>query len=293
MQPTGHVFMVRPASFGFNEETAGSNPWQHHSTESTLQRSISEHDTLAEALRTAGVRVSVLQDDPSVLRPDAVFPNNWLSFHPDGTVILYPMMAPSRRRERRLDEALALTGVSPSRIVDLTGEEAKGRFLEGTGSLVFDHEERVAWACPSPRTDLGLAREVAALLGYRLESFRAIDARGAGVYHTNVVLALGMRFAIIGIDNVVEEDRDHVLSALSSTGREVIAVDREAISAFAGNVIELRGKVGRLLVCSESAWGALRPHRGRLGVDAVVASPVPTIEHVGGGSVRCTIAEVF
>jgi len=301
-QDAGDVLMIRPAAFGWNPETAGSNRFQRQeSLEPGLasRRATQEFDACAQALLEAGVGVHVFEDRPEPRCPDAVFPNNWVSLHHDGTVVLYPMLAASRRRERRMDLLAALEhrgGFQVSRLVDLSYHELGGRFLEGTGSVVFDHANRIAYACLSPRTDAAVLGELCEELGYAPEPFTATDTAGTPVYHTNVLLALGQRLAIVCAEAIGGGDRDRVLAALGHNGRRIIAISREQMSRFAGNALELRGARGRVvLAMSERAYASLGEEaRNTIGgcVDEVVRVGVPTIEDIGGGSVRCMLAEV-
>jgi hypothetical protein len=263
-----------------------------------------EFDAFAAALAAEGVTVCVVEDSEEPRKPDAVFPNNWVSFHADGTVVLYPMQAASRRAERRaaiIEQVVRDTGFEVRRTLDLTPHEKEGRFLEGTGSLVLDHVSRVAYACRSPRTDEAVAREWAAALGYSLELFDATDAAGAPIYHTNVVMSIGTRTAVVALDNIADGHRARVAERLRASGHDVVGISDAEMAAFAGNVLEVGSwdeHLGdfRILVMSRTARRALAPEKfARLsaGVDAVLAPPVDVIERHGGGSVRCMLAEVF
>jgi hypothetical protein len=296
--------MVRPRHFGFNAETASSNRFQRPGgSEHTAAQAQAEFDAFAAALAGEGVTVSVAQDSDEPRKPDAVFPNNWVSFHPDGTLVLYPMQAANRRAERRqevIDCVVRDTGFQVRRTVDLTHHEKAGRYLEGTGSLVLDHVARVAYACRSPRTDEQVAQEWAREMNYELELFGARDARGTPIYHTNVVMSIGARMAVVALENIDAVDRKRVAARLSAT-HELLLIDDEEMAAFAGNVLELGtwdeylGDM-RILVLSATAQRALPAHKyARLyaSVDAVLAVPIDIIECHGGGSVRCMLAEVF
>jgi hypothetical protein len=298
------VLMVRPRHFGFNAETAVTNRFQEPGgSDHTAAQARDEFDAFAAALAAEGVTVCVAEDTQEPPKPDAVFPNNWVSFHRDGTVVLYPMQAPNRRIERRADIIEAVvrqTGFRVSRTLDLTHHEKSGRFLEGTGSLVLDHVERVAYACRSPRTHEDVAREWAGELGYQLEMFSATDVRGTPIYHTNVVMNVGTRMAVAAIDNIDAADRGRIVNRLGAA-REVLPIDDAEMTAFAGNMLELGtwdeylGDM-RILVMSVTAQRALAARKyARLyaSVDAVLAIPIPVIERHGGGSVRCMLAEVF
>jgi hypothetical protein len=303
-QSTGDVLMIRLLRFAGNVETAVSNRFQHLAAAPDAERiqaqALAEFDGLAAALRRAGVQVHVFGDTPQPHTPDSIFPNNWVSFHADGTVVTYPMMAPSRRLERRMDLLEALSaqhGFRIARRIDLTPHEENEKFLEGTGSLVLDRAHRVAYACVSPRTDLDVLGDFSQQLDYELITFEAFDAEGAPVYHTNVLMCVGSRFATVCLDAIAQHERTGVLEALRSTGHTVIEISLAQMYAFAGNMLELRdGKGQTLIALSASAFEALsaeqRATLSRLG-GPLVAAPIPTIERLGGGSVRCMLAEIF
>ena len=303
-QSADAVLMVRPASFGWNPQTGVSNHFQPSQPPAMAgdpgTRAIAEFDGLAAALAQAGVEVHALADLPEPARPDAVFPNNWVSLHADGTVVLYPMLAPNRRGERRLEllQELEQRGTFVvTRLLDLTHHELQGRFLEGTGSVVFDHASRVAYACLSPRTDAAVLGELCDELGYQSVAFHAAGPDGTPVYHTNVVLAIGSRCAVVCAEAVVETERGTLLERLAAGGRRVEMIGVAQMTSFAGNVLELRTRTGEsVLAMSERAFASLAPaSRERLAdcVDRIVTAPVATIEDLGGGSVRCMLAEVF
>jgi hypothetical protein len=308
VQTTDRILMVRPAAFGFNAQTAQSNPFQQAHTPQTAARdhaaALAEFDESVRHLRAEGVQVCVAADVAPPERPDAIFPNNWVSFHRDGTLVLYPMQAPVRRLERRLEiveQACAELGFRIGRRVDLTAHESAGRFLEGTGSLVLDHVARVAYACISPRTDRGLVDEWCRQLQFEPVVFDATDAAGRPWYHTNVMLSIGSGFVVIAADSIDAAQRGAVLGRLRASGRAIVEIDRGAAQAFAGNVLELGAwdeAVGdsRVLVLSAAAragLGAAAYARLAATVDSVVCVPIPTIERLGGGSARCMMAEVF
>ncbi len=301
------VFLVRPAAFGFNAETAASNRLQRHDALSPAQarkHALEEFDAMVAALRSEGVNTCVVDDTPEPVKPDAVFPNNWVSWHADGTVVLYPMQAANRRPERRreiLDQVAAASGYRIVRTLDLTAHEREGRYLEGTGSLVLDHVGRIAYACRSPRTDERVLAQWCEAMGYAAEIFDACDREGVPFYHTNVVMGIGRAFAAIGADCVAERDRERVLARLAASGRELVGLTQEEIGAFAGNLLELSTWDEALgdstvLVLSATARAQLAPESyARLAActDSVLPVPVPTIERLGGGSVRCMLGEVF
>ncbi|MGH8209381.1 MAG: citrulline utilization hydrolase CtlX [Steroidobacteraceae bacterium] len=318
-QCAGAVLMIRPAAFDYNPETALTNKMQQPAdaeasgtaavvgagSASTAQaRAWAEFDGLVRALESEGVTVCSVADTHEPPKPDAVFPNNWVSFHQDGTVVLYPMQAATRRRERRREVVATVVSeleFKTSRLLDLTHHEAEGRFLEGTGSLILDHIERVAYASLSPRTHPAVIQEWAREMGYEPLVFAACDRAGVPLYHTNVLMCVGARMAVIGTAAVAPEDRGRLLDRLRASGREVVEIDHDEIERFAGNMLELATwdeALGdsRVLVMSQTARQGLRPENfARLSActDAVLAVPVPMIEKCGGGSVRCMLAEVF
>jgi hypothetical protein len=306
-QCAGAVLMVRPAAFGFNPETAATNHLQKRGAQNEAHvhaRACEEFAMLVRALQSEGIAVCVLEDTISPAKPDAVFPNNWVSFHEDGTVVLYPMLSPARRAERRpelLAAALKELGFSVRRMLDLSHHESAGRFLEGTGSLVLDHVNRVAYAALSERTDAQVVEEWASEMGYEAVLFETRGASGAPLYHTNVLLVIGARAVIVGSQSIVPADRARVLEHLAKSGREIIELKPTEIEHFAGNMLELATwdeALGdsHVLVMSAQARTALSPETlARLNActDATLAVPVPTIEQLGGGGVRCMLAEVF
>jgi hypothetical protein len=299
------VLMIRPAAFDYNPETALTNKMQRpDSSRDSAARARSELDGLVRALQSEGISVCTVADTAEPPKPDAVFPNNWVSFHEDGTVVLYPMQAETRRRERRrevVDAVVSELGFKVSRVLDLTHHEAEGRFLEGTGSLVLDHIERVVYASISPRTHPKVLEEWSREMGYEPCLFSAFDRAGVPLYHTNVLMCVGARVAVIGTEAVPPADRGGLLERLRASGREVVEIGHDEIEQFAGNMLELATwdeALGdsRVLVMSEAARLGLSPDNfARLSActDTVLAVPVPTIERLGGGSVRCMLAEVF
>jgi hypothetical protein len=301
-QTTSHILMVRPESFGFNPQAALSNHFQSPipglSEEDIRQRAIAEFEGLAQTLRSEGVTVNIVHDSPEPKKPDAVFPNNWGSYHADGTVVLYPMCSPNRRWERRRSILDMLEqGYRIEQEIDLAHYEADGKFLEGTGSMIFDRPNRLCYACLSERTDEALLREWCAKMGYEPVVFHALDGHGKAIYHTNVMMGLGTHFAVVCLESVPHEaERAALLAKLQATGKEVVDISLEQVGEFAGNVIELEDARGeRLLVMSSRAYAAFTPgQRAAIERSArMVHAPIPTIEQAGGGSARCMIAEVF
>jgi hypothetical protein len=305
------VLMIRPAAFAFNPDTARTNTFQQATALSgpdaageVARAARAEFERLARALAGEGVSVAAVDDTAEPAKPDAIFPNNWLSFHADGTLVLYPMESPSRRPERRqevIEQVTRQLGFKVTRRLDLTHFEAEGMFLEGTGSLVLDHTQRVAYACASPRTHPHLVAEWARQMRYEPLVFNAANPAGVPLYHTNVLLFIGARAAVVGSEAIAAADRRRVLERLRASGREVIEIGQGQIAQFAANLLELGTwdeALGdsRVLVMSEAARRALGVEVfARLSgcTDTVLAVPVPTVERLGGGSVRCMLAEVF
>jgi hypothetical protein len=301
-QSAGAVLMVRPARFGCNPQTAPSNAFQAKpgvAGENDLQSvALREFHGLAAALERAGVEVFIAPDSEQPPKPDAIFPNNWVSFHHDGTVALYPMLAPNRRWERRdeiLEQVVRAGKFHVSRTVDLTHRESESKYLEGTGSVVLDRIHRVAYACTSPRTDLDVLGEFAQQLDYELMSFDAVDAGGAAVYHTNVLMAIGSGFAVVCSESIVNAaHRTAVLSKLHSTGHSIVEITLAQMARFAANVLELAVPNGKLIALSRTALDCLTPAQRRAleSRATLIPAEIPTIERIGGGGVRCMLAEI-
>jgi hypothetical protein len=294
-QASGTVLMVRPAGFGFHAEAAQSNAFA--SSAGDPASALREFDGLAEALDRAGVEVLVLDDSADPAKPDAVFPNNWVSFHPDGTIVTYPMATAARRLERNVDGLLALLSSNEfdvRQVIDLAFHEQNGHFLEGTGSLVLDRPARRAYACLSPRTDAAVIADFDDRLDFSTLLFDARDRSGKPIYHTNVLLSLGTRFAILCPDVVAPEYREVLTGEIETGGRTLVEVDYDQMRRFACNAIELRGSGGPVIALSSVARASFRPDQLRLleSFGALVEADIPTIETIGGGSVRCMIADV-
>lgn len=296
------VMMIRPARFQSNPETAQSNRFQGKSAVSAAEQhaaALEEFERLRNALDRGGIRVAAFDDTPEPHTPDAIFPNNWVSFHADGTVVLYPMEASNRRTERRRDlvEALASEhGFLVRDIVDLSHHERDGHYLEGTGSMVLDRVNRVAYACLSSRTHLDALGEFAQRLDYDVMAFDAVDQDGAAIYHTNVLMNIGEKIAVI-CDAAVRRDdqRNAVMESLAKSGREVMTLTFAQLQSFAGNMLELKSSNGnRLVAMSEQARRSLTD-RQLATFEAngdLLSVPIGTIESSAGGSVRCMLAEI-
>ncbi len=296
------VLMIRPIRFESNPMTSESNLFQARSTatpDEQQQAAAREFEGLVDSLRAAGVNVVAIDDTSEPHTPDSVFPNNWVSFHADGRVVLYPMEAPNRRTERRadiIDSMAAEHGFHVTEILDLSKHEDAGHYLEGTGSMVLDRPNRVAYACLSSRTQLDPLGDFAQQMDYDVVSFNAVDREGVPIYHTNVLMNVGEAMAVICDEAIVSEDqRKAVLARLRDTGHEVLSLSYDQLDAFAGNMLELRNKAGeRVVAMSTQAWESLDSNqRKTLRLNGkVVHSPIENIESSAGGSVRCMLAEV-
>jgi hypothetical protein len=298
------VLMIRPAAFGRNEVTRPTNPFQsttpYGDPEKTAAVALKEFDVCVATLKRHGVSVQVYEGRTTTSLPDEVFPNNWISTHPDGMAVLYPMMAWNRRQERRRDILEQLQqqaeGFRIDRLIDLSHLEKKNVFLEGTGSLQFDHGSRLAYACLSPRTHTAALRVFGRETDYGIITFNAKDTNGQAIYHTNVMLSLGEEFAVVCLDSIeAVDERLRLLTRLERSGREIIEIRAEQLRSFCGNLIQLRGRDKRIIVLSRQAFAgfddrqldALRRHGKLVTVD------IKTIETNGGGSARCMLAELF
>jgi len=303
-QITDTIFMIRPSNFGFNAETAENNSFQSkegaEETEKIKQLAIEEFDAMVEKLKLNGIEVIVFEDTDTPTKPDAVFPNNWISFHDNKHIVTYPMFAKTRRHERRDDIVDTLTEKYKyeRRITfDFYEDEKEPVFLEGTGSLILDRVNKICYACVSPRTHVFLIEKFCLLLGYTKEVFFARDDKGEEIYHTNVMMALGEDFAVICLDSITDADeRQSVVNRLEATGKKIFDITMDQMNSFAGNMLQLSSKDGEAnLVLSETAYNSLETEQKKElhGLSKLLVIPIPTIEKYGGGSVRCMIAEVF
>jgi hypothetical protein len=301
-QCTGTVLMVRPTSFYSNPETQPTNSFQNALAAApidTLAAAQREFDGAAEALSVAGIEVAVADADPAAETPDALYPNNWFSTHADGSVVLYPMSTPNRRRERRPELLLALAerhGWRISRVADLAPLELEDLIVEGTGSLVLDREARIAYAALSPRTTNQAVEIACRELGYGAVAFRALDPAGSAIYHTNVMMSVGPTLAVLA-STLVQPGPDlrRVFDALEHTGKTLLDISAVQVAEFAGNVLFLEAAGGPRLALSRRAWKSFtRAQRQLIEQHAQpVLCAVETIEHVGGGGIRCMLAEIF
>lgn len=295
------VLMVRPSYFRYNIETASNNKFQKKSEEeieSIQEKAVQEFNSMVSALEANNINVIVEESDPIHQCPDAVFPNNWISLHEDGTLITYPMFAPARRKERnaeiitRLQERFHYT-----KHIALENFESKNIFLEGTGSMVFDRENKLVFACRSPRTDESILQEFCKATSFRPIVFDSFDSNGDAIYHTNVMMAMGHDFAVICLSLIRDdEQRYDVISNLENAGKEILDITFEQMNQFAGNMLELKNTNDEyVFVMSNAAYQSLTKNqldflRSRT---KILPVSIPTIETIGGGSARCMMAEVM
>lgn len=301
MQITDTILMVRPAAFSFNTETAANNFFQQHSYESSevlQQKALVEFDAMVEVLQNNDINVLVIEDTPEPVKPDAIFPNNWFSTNRDGIVSVFPMHAPSRRLEKRDDiiQSLANNFIVKD-VHDWSEFEAEAQYLEGTGSMVMDHQHKIVYACSSPRTHITLVEKFAAANGYRAMTFTARDLEGREIYHTNVMMCIGEGFAVLCPKAITDHDeRVAVAQLLEVTGHENIYITHEQMNVFAGNMLHLKNKKGeKIIVLSQTAFDSLEEEKKErlANYGALLPFQIPTIEQVEGGSVRCMMAEIF
>lgn len=290
--------MVEPIGFRSNPETLADNAFQRPPGEESPQAieiaAREEFARLREALESRGIEVEWRSARGNREAPDAVFPNNWFSTHAAGRLVLYPMRSPTRRLERREEIIEELRARYPE-VIDLTAQESEDRFLEGTGSLVIDERGGIVYASESPRTDRRLVEEWAQQFDLDPFIFRATDAEGRAIYHTNVVMSVGSDWAVVCVEAVDPLDRSELLATLAETGHDTIDISLEQMQAFCGNVLELENDRGeKLVVMSDRAFHAFSDEqRAALSAHAeLVHADLTTIETHGGGSARCMLAEL-
>ena len=299
MRSVATLLMVRPTGFRYNEQTAPDNHFQRQSAEKGIREyALEEFDGMVATLKEHDIPVLVAEDSPEHVGPDSIFPNNWFSTHSDGTLVLYPMFAPNRRKER--DPAiitLVMQAAGTRRILDLSDWEDKGKFLESTGSMVLDRKARVAYACRSPRTSEAVLDDFCPKRGYRPVLFDAVDRDGNPIYHTNVILSLGEDFALLCEDVVISPpELTELESGLLAGGRKIVRISYDQMRDFACNCLEVRNSDGdRFVVMSDTAKNALTAEQQAVISEGAAILPVhiPHIEEVGGGSARCMMAEVI
>lgn len=299
MQTTSKLLMVRPARFAFNEETAQNNYFQQASVgESVSENALEEFDSFVRLLRSNDVDLTVVQDSPEPWTPDSIFPNNWFSSHLTGELVLYPMFAENRRKERKRDVLeLLRRKMNHRKVVDLTHWEEEKEFLEGTGSMIFDRDRRVAYCCRSPRTSEKVLAEFCSRMNYDALLFDAVDAQGDAIYHTNVMLEVGTQVAVICLEAIRNEgERQMVVSRLTAAGKIIVEITLDQVTHFAGNMLEIKSRSGQpLMVMSASARRALTPEQEKTisTFNRILSTELRTIEVNGGGSARCMLAEIF
>ncbi|ALI98137.1 citrulline utilization hydrolase CtlX [Rufibacter tibetensis] len=298
------VLLVRPAKFGSNSQTAATNTFQQEvpagTEDKVQQKALDEFNQFLLKLWAARIDAVVLDDVEDPATPDAVFPNNWISFHEGGKVVLYPMLSPTRRLERRPELLTQLQeehGFSFTEVIDLTHFENEGKFLEGTGSLVLDRQHRIAFACLSERTHQEPLEAFCEKMDYRPVVFHAFDADGLPIYHTNVLLTVGADFALVCLEAIPdEEEQGFLLEALVDSGKEILDISLAQVKKMAGNMLQVRNKAGEpVLVMSEKGYKALRKDQFEYlnTRTKMVRSDLRTIEAHGGGSARCMLAEIY
>ncbi|MFZ1515172.1 MAG: arginine deiminase-related protein [Saprospiraceae bacterium] len=300
-QISNTILMIRPAHFGYNQETATSNKFQKKQEKQDQKdiklKACEEFDQMVAALKLEGVNVLVFEDSDEVVKPDAVFPNNWISMHEDGTLITYPMFAPVRRKERseNIIESL-IRDFDVKKRLSLELFESKDQFLEGTGSIIFDHEHKLAYACQSVRTSMEVLQKLCLIINYRPVLFNAYDAGGFPIYHTNVLMALGKDFVVICMDAVEQGSRIRLKDQFEKTGKDVVDISFSQMESFAGNMLQVeKADHNPLLVMSKSAYDSLNAKQltALESKTDILQVAIPTIELIGGGSARCMMAEVF
>lgn len=303
MQTTDTLLMIEPVAFGFNAQTAENNYFQTNAQDHQTQaRALAEFRGFVARLEAKDIRVIVVPDTPNPHTPDSIFPNNWVSFNQDGSVFLYPMFAPNRRDERRPEvlEAVRRAGHRIEKVEDLSATEAEGRFMEGTGSIIFDHNEKIAYGSVSLRLDEALFREFCKKIGYRAVVFHSYQSVGEArlpIYHTNVMMCVAEKFVVICLDTIDDaEERKAVAEIIRSSGKEIIEITEAQMQQFAGNMLAVRNIHGQpFLVMSDTAFNSLTEDQlKRIGqYTEIIHANLSTIEQNGGGSARCMLAEVF
>lgn len=298
--------MIRPALFGYNEETAENNFFQQKPDQNEKgqnlnlisEKALEEFDAFVKLLRGNDVDVTVVQDTPEPWTPDSIFPNNWFSSHFTGELVLYPMYAENRRLERKPHIIKTLNKITNHRkVIDLTAWESKNEFLEGTGSMVLDRRKRIAYCCRSARTSEKVLSDFCSRMNYNPIVFDALDKDGNPIYHTNVIMEIGMQIAVICLESIRDEkERRRVVSSLSSSGKIIVDITLDQVKQFAGNMQEVRSRNGNpLMIMSSSAYNSLTFQQENTisTYNKIVISDLKTIEKYGGGSARCMMAEIF
>ncbi len=303
MQTANTVLMVEPIAFGYNSQTAQNNYFQVEQKEADIQeKALQEFNNFVEKLRAKGIQVITVKDTLEPHSPDSIFPNNWVSFHEDGTVALYPMFAPNRRVERREDilDTIRNEGFKINKVEDLSSYEKDDLFLEGTGSMIFDHDYKIAYGSVSLRLDEQLFRNFCDKLGYTpivFHSFHNVGNQRLPIYHTNVMMCVAEQFVVICLDCIDNElEREKVQEVIKSTEKEVIEISEEQLHQFAGNMLQVQNEEGtQFLVMSQTANQSLTQEQIQRieSYCEIIYADLNTIEVNGGGSARCMLAEIF
>jgi hypothetical protein len=300
MQNTSHLLMIRPARFAYNAETAVNNVFQVASADvfDVQSKALAEFDAFVEKLLANGIDVTVVQDTPEPHTPDSIFPNNWVSFHGDGTICLYPMFAPNRRLERKQQVLDAIKEKFWSNhTLDFSVYESNSLYLEGTGSMVLDRVNKMAYACLSQRTNKIVLREFSKSMNYTPITFTAEDEKGNLIYHTNVMMCVADKYVVICLASITADfERAYLIKALESSGKQIIDISFAQLNHFAGNMLQVKNNEGTLfLVMSTQAYNSLTQKQiaTLASFNTIIHSDITTIETNGGGSARCMMAEVF
>lgn len=290
--------MIRPLHFAYNAETAVNNSFQVKGDQENLTvKAVKEFDAFVSALQQEGIDVTVVEDSPDPHTPDAIFPNNWISFHESGIYCLYPMFAPNRRKERKTEViSIIQKKFHYHQLIDLTAYESENLFLEGTGSMVLDREERLAYACLSPRTNQGVLEDFCKKLNYRPIVFHSTNDTGQAIYHTNVMMCIADRFVVICMDSIPDPiEKKYVEETVLLSGKEIVRISSNQMNHFAGNMLQLENnRKEKILVMSDAAWNSLIPEQKETltKYNRILHASLQHIETNGGGSARCMIAEI-
>jgi hypothetical protein len=293
------ILMVRPYQFYFNQQTAANNFFQSNiNIENANELAIAEFDAMVEKLRAHQIKVNVVQDTKDPSTPDSIFPNNWVSTHTNGTLCLYPMFAENRRAERKSTVINFLqSNYKIENTLDLTDLEKEGIFLEGTGSMVLDHQNKIAYGCLSERLDKNAFNEWCDKMQFKPIAFKAVDDKAQPIYHTNVLMCMANQFVVICSDSIPnEQERQMLLDSFAQTNKEVIEISQDQLNHFAGNMLQVFDITEKPhLIMSEQAYKSL--HTAQLKslekYNPLLPISIPTIEALGGGSTRCMMAEIY
>jgi hypothetical protein len=299
MQTTSHLLMIRPVRFGFNAQTAVNNAFQvaDANQQEVEKKAIAEFDGFVEKLRNADVDVTVVEDTPEPHTPDSLFPNNWISFHSNGTIVLYPMFAENRRLERKPTVLAAIKNkFLIQQTEDMSVYENKQLYLEGTGSMVLDRDNRLAYACLSPRTNRQVLEDFCTRMNYTPVVFNSMDEKSQPIYHTNVMMCVADRYVVICLESIPDEkEKNNVIEKIKGSGKSIISIRLSQMNHFAGNMLQIENSSGeKILVMSSQAYESLSPDQINelSGFNTILHSSLHTIESNGGGSARCMMAEI-